>query len=337
MEVVDHDDGTSAPRGGGDPPGPASPAGIDTETGEVVDISDAEPTTAAGHSPEAMIDQTPPRRDPGGAPATPAEAAEAPVQLTPEERHALQLLVAQAARAEGLAGRTPGQDWLARHYGARTLDHLVDNLDDVRERAMAVLAAREKRDGRASSASAPEPDPLSGDTTAAAPTAERRPDDTTPAPAPAGGVNGELGPRVARMPASEFRALVHKAAVVQRIKSPTPGKAWLRERYGTDNPVRLTDAQYEDAVRQARAIVDAAAPGTRLASADAIARLGAAFDRLQYDEPGRAGLIRACTNDRTGRAEEMTEAEILALIDELGGPASGTPVDASAATPPPAA
>jgi hypothetical protein len=351
MRVADHGDGPGDTRGGsarGDP--------VDPETGEVVGAPTAGPAdtprtapAAARSEPAAPQDPAPAQRD-GEGPTPAADAAAgghgpsadtpspaAGTALTREERHALQLLVAQAARADGLAGRTPGQDWLERHYGARSLERLTDRLDDVRERAMAVLSGHEQHtQSGPPSTEEPRTPPESGTRTAGAHSAGQTP------PAGTGtGPDGEIAAaspsRPARLSTGEFRALIHKAAVVQRVKSATPGKTWLRERYGTDNPSQLTDAQYEDAVRQARAVVTAVARGPELASPGSLAWLEAAFDRLQYDEPGRAGLIRACTNDRTDRAEEMTEVEIRALIDELGGPAPGTSVDAPAATPPPAA
>ena len=356
MRVADHGDGPGDIHGGSAPDDPVIPTGIDPETGEVAGAPTADPAdtpdTAPGparSAPAAPQDPAPARHD-GEGPTPAADAAAddhgasagtpspvAGTALTPEERHALQLLVAQAARAEGLAGRTPGQDRLERHYGARSLERLTDRLDDVRERAMAVLSGHAQHtQSSPPSTEEPRTPPEFGTRTAGTDSAWQ----TSPAGTSAG-PDGEIASaspsRPARLSAGEFRALVHKAAVVQRVKSATPGKAWLRERYGTDNPSQLTAAQYEDAVRQARAVVTAAARGPELASPGSIARLTAAFDRLQYDEPGRAGLIRACTSDRTDRAEEMTEVEIRALIDELGGPAPGTSADAPAATPPSAA
>lgn len=350
-EEFDQDKGETGrpPRRSQRPPhrlsAPREP-GIDHDTGEVVDAPAAPTSRDAGApspAPTAGTDHA--ASSESAAPAT-APSADTPVRgtttqeptaLTPEERHALQLLVAQAARAEGLAGRTPGQDWLERHYSARSLERLTDRLDDVRERAMAVLVAHEHHtQGSPPSTEDPRTAPESGTRTAGTHSAGQTPPVGTGA-GPDGDITFASPSRPARLSAGEFRALIHKAAVVQRVKSATPGKAWLRERYGTDNPSQLTDAQYEDAVRQARAVVTTVARGPELASPGSIARLEAAFDRLQYDEPGRAGLIRACTGDRTDRAEEMTEVEIRALIDELGGPAPGTLVDTPTATPPSAA
>jgi phage recombination protein Bet len=286
---------------------------IDPDTGEVVDALPAPTPAPASTAPAQNRTATAPA--PAPAPAAPAQnrtttapasdAAPAlvtpkapspapqapPRRLSPEERHATQLLVSQAGRAEGFAGATPGQDWLERHFGTRSLDQLADRLDEVHERATAVLKAQE----RASAG----PSPVDAART------------------------------TARMPLSEFRTLVHKAAVLQGVKSGTPGKSWLRERYGTDSLADLTDAQYEDAVRTAQEIVRAATARSGLATPSSIAALQAAFDRLGYDEAGRRGLIRVATNDRAETPEDMTETEIQALIDELGGPPPSSAAGAS--------
>lgn len=118
MQVVDQGEVHGDPGEGSVPADPVVPTGIDPATGEVLDAGTMK-GAPAGSGLDALPDSGPAQRD-----ADPARA-EAPTPLAPEERHALQLLVAQAARAEGFHGRTPGQDWLERHYGARTLDRLA--------------------------------------------------------------------------------------------------------------------------------------------------------------------------------------------------------------------
>jgi len=106
-----------------------------------------------------------------------------------------------------------------------------------------------------------------------------------------------------------------------------PGQQWLQRHYGTDQLDRLIDRldeirDHASRVHDAHEIAGPGTPSQQPASPNVIAELQAAFDHLGYDEPGRLGLIRACTGGRTDRPEQMAEIEIRALIDELSGPST---------------
>lgn len=109
---------------------------------------------AAGEPPRAETPETDPR-------AAPPARTDQGAQLGPDEKRALQTLISAAARAEGFSGRTPGQDWLERHYGARRLDALTDRLDEIREHALRIATDRRSEESAPAPArpAAPEPAP----------------------------------------------------------------------------------------------------------------------------------------------------------------------------------
>jgi len=212
--------------------------------------------------------------------------------------------------------------------------------DTIPDEATAAKAAPTTPTNGATAAGARVNGPARGNAPAGSSTSSRsvgaggKPRDAAQGTSPgAAAANGKAAPAAAstRMPAGDFRALVHKAAVIQGLKSETPGRAWLEERFKTGNPAELTETQYEDAVRQARAVVSAATQRTPAPSLALLAELAAEFDRLECSASDRVGVIRTTTNGRTDRPEEMTEIEVKALLDELSGPASRTPARSPAA------
>ncbi len=248
-------------------------------------------------------------------------AAPSSKPLTADERSDFKRLIGEAARAEGLTGATPGQDWLERHFGTRSLDAVVPRIDELIERANRAIAE----------AQAAVAQPQDKTTTSAADSDRSTIDNAAAPPVPP----------ITRLPAGEFRALVHKAALMGRVKGKTPGKSWLHKHYGVTSPDALTDSQYEEAVRKARAVLEGVRSadtdsGSARSAANAVAALVQIFTRLQFIDEKRAEVIRAHTDGRVEHAEDMTDVEIRSLIDELGDD-EGAPSGGSAPPVPPAA
>jgi|GEM_PF-2147154 len=338
MQVVDPRPAENA-RDQHDSGRPQANGEVDDRAAQGVRAASAGPeTTGAARPATGAPASQPTGHDEARGPATTAQP------LTAEERQQFKALITEAARAEGVTSETPGQDWLERHYGARSLDEVVSRLDDIAQRANAAITSQKHPVSGGVAADSGASTTASASTTTPAPDETRGPEGTAaPATSTKQTPNSETVESPARMPAAEFRALIHKAAVIQHVKSKTPGKAWLLEHYHTDDLAGLTDEQYEDAVSNARRALDEAmrTPGQpgrpQMATTASITALNKAFERLQFTDHMRAGFVSAATDERAQRPEDMTEIEIRALIDELGESVPQAPAKTATPTPPTAA
>jgi len=136
---------------------------------------------------------------------------------------------------------------------------------------------------------------------------------------------------------------MHKAALLEKTKGPTPGRTWLKAQFGVDDPDQLTPEQRAAAIRRAQDIVAKAARGkdarattqpAPVASTPASASAMASAQQIEtvqtiaatrgWDPAQLAAQIRNVTGDRrTPRAAEgavadLTAREAEAFINEFG-------------------